>query len=111
MLFCKKCGSMIDEGAAFCSKCGTPVTERQTVNVQRPVQTCYIDTTGTMVWAIINMFLCWPISIYSILTLNKVNKAVSQDEGERYFKSARTSCVIATIIGIVVIFIALASSK
>lgn len=68
-----------------------------------------INTNGLMVWSIINLFFCWPLSIYSLVVLNNVHKAQTQTEAENNYKKAKTICTITTIIGIVVIFIALAS--
>lgn len=135
MAFCSKCGNSLDEGVVFCPKCGTPLEQKSAgnTNMQQPQphnygqsqeqynqhqgyqqpfflqQQPHINTSGTMVWAIINLFLCWPISIYSLITLNKVNKASTQEEAENYFKSAKTSCAIATGVGIIFCIIALLS--
>ena len=35
-MFCKKCGSPLDEGAKFCGNCGTPVDAQGTQNTQSP---------------------------------------------------------------------------
>lgn len=126
MLFCKKCGTKLYEGTAFCPKCGEPTEAKSTednvmhseqVNNQNQSyiqQEMYndrqaerIDTTGLLVWSIINIFLCWPFSIYSILTLKKVNKVDSKEEAERLFKNAKITCIIASCIGVFLFIIGL----
>ncbi|MFA9397356.1 MAG: zinc-ribbon domain-containing protein [Clostridiaceae bacterium] len=128
MNFCSKCGESLDENAIFCPKCGAPVTKQQEQNsysqpnyhepsIYQPQsnynqshltnEAPHIDTTGILVWAIINIFLFWPISIYSIITLGKVNKSSTQQEAEELFKKAKTSCIIATALGFLFILYAL----
>lgn len=66
-----------------------------------------IDTTGVLVWSIINILFCWPLSVYSIVTLNKVNKAVTREEGERQLNSIKIVNGVATGVGILFLLIAL----
>ena len=125
MAICNKCGNEVNNGVIFCPKCGAIVGEQTTQNnnVQPPQYQGYhqyyqqqnlqqqqfkIDTTGIWVWSVINLFLCWPFSVYSGLTLLRVNKATTRSEAERLYNSAKTACIIATTVGIILIIIALA---
>lgn len=66
-----------------------------------------IDTTGMLIWSIINIFFCWPLSVYSIVTLNKVNKSATRGEGESLLNTVKTVNAVATGLGILCLIIAL----
>ena len=36
-MFCKKCGSPVDDGAKFCKNCGGKITEAEDVKAEEPV--------------------------------------------------------------------------
>lgn len=109
MAFCSNCGNNVNEGAVFCAQCGTKILQNSNQgNSQRGEKSSpdyfarerpYADTRGIMIWSIVNCFLCLPVAIYSILKLNKVNKANTQTEAKAIYRTAKISCIIASAIG------------
>lgn len=119
MAFCSNCGNHVNEGAVFCVQCGTKILQNSNQGNSRQGEKSsqdysarerpYIDTSGVKIWSIINCFLCLPVAIYSMFKLYKVNKANTQAEAKAIYRTAKISCVIASVIGCLFILIFTAS--
>lgn len=69
-MFCKKCGSQIEDGAGFCKKCGAPVEQvNQPRGENRQASAGYLKT-GIIV-------VCLLTSLSSFLPFYKVNSMIS----------------------------------
>lgn len=59
-----------------------------------------------LAWAIVCIFLCWPLAIPAIVYASKVNNLIAMGDYEGAMnasKNAKTFCLIATILGAVTI--------
>ncbi|WP_297421898.1 zinc ribbon domain-containing protein [Clostridium sp.] len=135
MLFCSKCGNSINEGTLFCPNCGAYIGEKtnQNINVRPPqfeekekplnyhIQQNYqsqftsqnkpnIDTTGLIIWTVINLIFFWPLAIYSFIVISRVKKAESQQEAQSIYEKAKKICAINSGIAVLLIIIGIAVS-
>ena len=115
---CPKCGSVLPNGAQFCPECSCdlskypsdPLTQSSyTPTYQSPANTTYSangtqkNSTGLMVWSIINLVCCClPLGIVGLVfTLTAKNEPTPEAQ-EKKLKNAMTCNIIGTIVGIVV---------
>jgi ribosomal protein L40E len=127
MALCPKCGSDNEEGAKFCSECGTPLLTAKApepeapepsapeLNAQQPVYTApenpygaaqYTAPTpqpigGLLAWSIISILLCLIPGIVALIQTLSINSAPTGEEQLRKLSTAKTWCIIATILGVI----------
>ncbi len=125
MAICPYCGSENADTNAFCSECGGPLKEQQVpvapeppaqpfeAPVQTPVQpqsaasftapsepVAPIPTGGLMAWAIVTLLLCLVAGIVALMEVNKINKSTTVEEQQKHVSTARTWCIVGTVIGV-----------
>lgn len=127
MAVCPYCGSVISFNAKFCQECGAPQAEvpveqtepatykpvsfpeedstptpppqpPQQFNVSQTVPP--VSTGGLLAWAIITLFLCLIPGIVAIVKTAGINKAQTVAEQQARMSSARTWCIIGTVLGV-----------
>ncbi len=65
-----------------------------------------------LAWAIVCIFLCWPLAIPAIVYASKVNNLIAMGDYEGAMnasKNAKTFCLIATILGAVAVVFSIIS--
>jgi hypothetical protein len=96
-MFCKHCGSEIDDKAVICVKCGVPVE-----NATLPQQTTE-DVPNHLVFAIlVTLFCCMPFGIPAIIFSSQVNTKLAKGDVEGAkdsSKKAKTWCIVALCCG------------
>ena len=129
MAVCPYCGSDVSFNAKFCQECGAPQPEVPVEQTEpapyRPVSFPEDDTTptppqqtppsqqysvpqtvppvstgGLLAWAIITLFLCLIPGIVAIVKTAGINKAQTVAEQQARMSSARTWCIIGTVLGV-----------
>ena len=126
MALCPKCGADNAEGTKFCSECGSPLLIAKApepeapapsapeLNAQQPVYTAPENpygaaqytaptprpTGGLIAWAIISILLCMIPGIVGLVQALSVNSAPTAEEQQRKISSAKTWCLVATILGV-----------
>ena len=137
MATCPYCGSDVSFNAKFCQECGAPLPEvpveetepkpyqpvsypaedvtpsqpipqPQPYNVPQTVPP--IPTGGLMAWSIITLLLCLIPGIVAIVKTAGINKATTVVEQQARMASARTWCIIGTVLGVISIIGSLANS-
>ena len=132
MANCPYCGSAAPFGAKFCQNCGatlpevpveqtnpapyTPVSyprdegyqpQQYQPNYQRyynqPVPP--VSTGGLLAWAIITLFLCTIPGIVAIVKTTEINKAMTVEEQQSRISSAKTWCIVGTVLGVILLII------
>lgn len=130
MATCPYCGSTVSFNAKFCQECGAPLPEvpveqtepapykpvsfpeedaapipqpqptppPQQYNVPQRVPP--ISTGGLLAWSIITLFLCTIPGIVAIVKTVGINKATTVVEQQDRMSSARTWCIIGTVLGV-----------
>jgi len=113
-MFCKNCGSEVNESLLFCTNCGAPVnnSSNDTVNstgysvVNEPIQNSTVQngepirTTGLLVWSIIELVCCVsPLTgiIAIILYFVNLRPAVERGDREAALKSKKTIKIVLWI--------------
>jgi uncharacterized membrane protein YvbJ len=113
MAFCNKCGTEVNPTSAFCTKCGTPVNVQnretnpnnyqQNNPYQSPMMKSNINTNTIFTWSILNtIFCCLPLGIAGIVYSNKAKNATSDEEAQKILETAKTVCIIGTVVGFIV---------
>ena len=130
MAKCPKCGMDILSTGAYCENCGAPLNTRQERSEQpsssgpapyRPPQSDGPDfrppefgntaqqtvepypTGGLMAWSIITLLLCTIAGIVAIIQTVGINKCTTVEEQKKKISSAKTWCIIGTVVGILAI--------
>lgn len=78
-----------------------PVPPQTPVYPQQPQQPAP-HISNYLAWAIVCIFLCWPLAIPAIVYASKVNNLIAMGDYEGAMnasKNAKTFCLIATILG------------
>lgn len=78
-----------------------PVPPQSPVYPQQPQQPAP-HISNYLAWAIVCIFLCWPLAIPAIVYASKVNNLIAMGDYEGAMnasKNAKTFCLIATILG------------
>ncbi len=75
---------------------------------QQPVRPSYepvppAATGGLVAWSIITLLLCTIPGIVALVQTVGVNKCITVEEQQKKMSSARTWCIIGTILGILAI--------
>lgn len=100
---CPNCGAQNPDNAVQCTNCGQPIAQAQQPPVyQQPFAQPYgqtANTTGMLVWSIINIFLCTILGIIATVMTVGAKSAATQPEFESKMKTARILNIIGTIVG------------
>ena len=106
MAFCTYCGANNPDGAMYCVNCGapqqTPIQQTGLYNgvnpvYRQPVQP--IPTGGIIAWAIITLLLCMIPGIVALVKAIGINNSFSVEEQQQKLSSAKTWCLVGTILG------------
>ena len=62
-----------------------------------------IPTGGLLAWSIISILLCLIPGIVALVQTIGINKCLTAEEQERKAKSAKIWCIVATVLGVLVI--------
>ena len=127
MATCPKCGMDILSTGAYCVNCGAPLNTQQNQlegpssdgpTPYRPPQSDGPDfrppefstpshqtvepypTGGLMAWSIITLLLCTIAGIVAIIQTTGINKCATVEEQKKKISSAKTWCIIGTVVGI-----------
>ena len=120
MSTCPYCGSELAPGSRFCGSCGAAVSDAPAQQPQQPQQQYYqepqqqqyyqqqyyqqpvtpVATGGLLAWSIITLLLCTIPGIVAIVKTSGINKAVTVEDQEARMKSARTWCIVGTVLGV-----------
>ncbi len=137
MAICPYCGSSVSYSAKFCQNCGAtlptvpieqtspapynPVSYPQDNNYQsqpQPQQNYWapqpvapIPTGGLLAWAIITLFLCTIPGIVAIVKTSSINKATTVQEQQARLSSAKTWCIVGTVLGVLALIGVLAQGS
>ena len=99
-MYCRNCGSQLDDAQKFCANCGTRVFEERvnTTRADKPKK-AGLDV-GMLVWSIIGLVVCGsPFAIPAlIMTILAINMPVV--EAEKKIKLARTFNIISIVWGV-----------
>ena len=61
------------------------------------------NTTPYIVWSILNLlFCCMPLGIWSLILCVTLNKKPTYQDAEKSFKTAKTLCIVGTVVGFIV---------
>ena len=101
MAFCPKCGNYNADDAAFCGSCGAPL--KSGVPAWSAESVPPYPVGGMMAWAIVTLLLCTIPGIVAIVKVSGINKSVTVAEQQQKIASARTWCIIGTVLGILAV--------
>lgn len=76
---------------------------------QQPMQPVP-QISNYLAWAIVCIFLCWPLAIPAIVYASKVNNLIAMGDYEGAMnasKNAKTFCLISTILGAIAVVISI----
>ena len=137
MATCPYCGSDVSFNAKFCQECGapqpevpveqtepasykpvsypvedvTPPPDPQPVQQYNVPETVHpVSTGGLLAWSIITLLLCTIPGIVAIVKTTGINKALTVAEQQAKMSSARTWCIVGTVLGVLNLIGTLANS-
>ena len=64
-----------------------------------------VPTGGLLVWAIISILLCMIPGIVALIQVLGVNSAATAEQQQQRLSSAKTWCIIATVLGVLSIIV------
>ena len=109
MSYCTKCGAENPDTNTYCSSCGAPL---QAVEAPQPSAPVYnvqpqyvapISTGGLLAWSIITLLLCTIPGIVAIVKTSGINKSFTVEEQQKKLSSAKTWCIVGTVLGILAV--------
>ena len=132
MATCPHCGSVVSFSAKFCQNCGAPMPDvpveqtdpapytpvsypTETVEPQPrpqyyvPQPVAPVPTGGLMAWSIITLLLCTIPGIVAIVKTSGINKATTVEQQQAQISSAKTWCIVGTVLGILAVIGSLAN--
>ena len=82
-------------------------------NYSQPVQeqVTPVPTGGLIAWSIITILLCWILGIVALVQTIGINKATTVAEQQKKISTARTCCIIGTVVGILSIIGSVAANS
>ncbi|HOX52952.1 MAG TPA: zinc-ribbon domain-containing protein [Fibrobacteria bacterium] len=118
MRYCTHCGTQIADDARFCNHCGNQVASAAPSAQAFPPQSFpsprnapyssaqvgsapEVDTSSTMVLAVLGLLCCLPLAIWSIIQVSRAKSAGSQEEADRLLSQAKTLNWINIAVGAV----------
>ena len=122
MANCEYCGCGVSPGAKYCEYCGAPVPQvpaEQTAPVNNPDRARQyssarpvppVSTGGLLAWSILTLLLCLIPGIVALVKTISINKAVTVEEQQARMSSARTWCIIGTVLGVLSFVLAMIPS-
>lgn len=66
-MYCKNCGTEIEDGIKYCPQCGTLQTGQSAHQASPESGNCGDAPGNHLVKAIVGLFFCWPFSIAAIV--------------------------------------------
>ncbi len=101
-MFCKNCGSEIQEGGSFCPRCGA--AQNDSVQSPQNAQAQLPPPNNHMVKNIIGLFLCWPFAVAGLIFAAKVDNLWRSgyfDEARKYASKANLWGNVSIWVGII----------
>ena len=109
-MFCPGCGKNCPDNAVTCPNCGRSLTQApnssysqpygqpygQPNNYDRPIPQ---STGGLIAWGIVTLLLCTIPGIVALVQASGINNCATRAEQEKKISSAKTWCLIGTILG------------
>ena len=140
MVVCPYCGSQNEDKNSFCSECGGPLNQAQPTlapeapaapeppvqtnapytsltNEQAPVSgasnqfVAPVPTGGLLAWSIITLLLCTIPGIVALVQTLGINKSATVEEQQKKLSTAKTWCIVGTILGVLAIIGRIASQS
>ena len=127
MATCEYCGCDVSPKAKYCENCGAPLPavpveqteppsytpvsypgQAQQYSFSQPVPP--VSTGGLLAWSIVTLLLCLIPGIIALVKTVNINKAATVEEQQARMSSAKTWCIIGTVLGILSIIGALATN-
>ena len=79
-------------------------------NYSQPYQQAYpasqqvepVATGGLIAWSIITILLCWILGIAALIQTIGINKCATVEEQQKKMSTARTLCIVGTVVGLIV---------
>ena len=129
MIFCKKCGYMLDDDARFCTECGEPTENAQNDNTQNNTQNGYNPfnpndphnqfnpynpynpyyrpqprpiNVGLLVFTIINFMVCGALAVWPLVLLLRARNARDDYSEQQMLTKCKSANVTCLIIGIII---------
>lgn len=102
MKFCKKCGNQISHENAACPNCGHRNSDGEVYSYGN-YGGSELNTTGILVWSIINLLCCIPLGGLGIFFAFQARSAQTTEEAQKHMKRAKLICIIGTIGGIIIL--------
>ena len=92
-----------------------PEAPQQPVYTQQPnygaaQQVTPVSTGGLLAWAIISILLCTIPGIVALVKVLGINNSVTVEEQQKKLSSAKTWCIIATVLGALTVLGSIASN-
>lgn len=112
MAFCPNCGSQLQDGASYCPNCGSSVNNQPSAPQTYPTNAPQgyfngaprrpdpIPTGGMIAWSIITLLLCTIPGIVALVKTLGINKALTEADQQKALSSAKTWCIVGTILGV-----------
>lgn len=103
-MFCKKCGTEINDDADHCPNCAAEVNAEVKVEVEQVVSV----PTYLVQAILVTIFCCLPFGIPAIVFAAQVNSKLASGDVEGALKSsqnAKTWCWVAFACGLVILLI------
>ena len=114
MSFCTNCGAELPENETRCPQCGFDSAPAQpaapVVNVNTNSAPAPVSTGGLLAWSIITLLLCTIPGIVAIIQTCNINKSATEEEQQKKLKSAKTWCIVGTVLGVLALIGSLASA-
>ena len=114
MAYCSNCGMELPVSTRNCPRCGynmetgkidhqyletTGENGAARTNMNPEIQVTPYETGGLLAWSIITLLLCTIPGIVALVKTTGINSCATVEEQQKKIKSAKTWCIIGTILG------------